>query len=249
MAPLFNQNFLTWSNPSINRVGFTPLSISGLKLWLDADDLSTITKDGSDLVSQWDDKSGEGNHVAEGTGSKQPLFVANSMNSKDIIRFDGVDNRLRRTTFVNGELTQPNTIFIVVKEPPDNHNYYGDYFYDGGTAGKRHGLVERTDSPNDYLILSEGGVVGGTATFSTAQQYTAFYDSPNSILRKAQSDIITGGSTGTQAMNGVSLASHVTEVLTLWGQIDIAEMLIYDSLLSNTDRDAVEDYLADKWGL
>jgi hypothetical protein len=30
---------------------------------------------------------------------------------------------------------------------------------------------------------------------------------------------------------------------------DIGEILVYDSALGATDRDAVEAYLADKWGL
>jgi prepilin-type N-terminal cleavage/methylation domain-containing protein len=34
---------------------FEPTDVSNLKLWLDADDLYTITKDGSNLVSQWND--------------------------------------------------------------------------------------------------------------------------------------------------------------------------------------------------
>ena len=44
----------------VNPFRFTappPFGITGLKLWLDSDDSSTITKDGSNLVSQWNDKS------------------------------------------------------------------------------------------------------------------------------------------------------------------------------------------------
>lgn len=49
-------------NPKLLRprsTGFNPKSISGLALWLDASDLSTITLNGSN-VSEWRDKSGAG---------------------------------------------------------------------------------------------------------------------------------------------------------------------------------------------
>ena len=44
-------------------------------LWLDADDATTITKDGGNLVSQWNDKSGNARHVTQATAAnRQPPF-------------------------------------------------------------------------------------------------------------------------------------------------------------------------------
>lgn len=45
-------------------LGFTPSDISGLKLWTRFN--SGITETGSG-VSQWDDVSGNGNHLLQGT--------------------------------------------------------------------------------------------------------------------------------------------------------------------------------------
>ena len=40
---------------------WTPADLTnGAELWLDATDADTITKDASNLVSQWNDKSGNG---------------------------------------------------------------------------------------------------------------------------------------------------------------------------------------------
>jgi hypothetical protein len=74
--------------------GFSPLDLPGLALWLDASDLSTITHS-SGAVSQWDDKSGNGFHVAQAIASRQPaLGIIGGLNA---ISFDGGDVLSRPT--------------------------------------------------------------------------------------------------------------------------------------------------------
>ena len=57
---------------------FTPTSSS--LLWLDASDETTITKDSDGLVSQWNDKSGNGHHATQSTPSNQPTFDTDHIN-------------------------------------------------------------------------------------------------------------------------------------------------------------------------
>ena len=66
---------------------WTPLNLTDLKAWFDASDSETITKDGSNYVSQWNDKSGNNRHASQGTGSAQPLH--DSVNNR--MSFDGSD--------------------------------------------------------------------------------------------------------------------------------------------------------------
>ena len=67
----------SWARPTrfvqkfyASTVSFLPTDISGLSLWLDADDATTITI--ATGVSQWDDKSGVGNDVSQLSASLQP---------------------------------------------------------------------------------------------------------------------------------------------------------------------------------
>src|SRR5262245_35435328 len=64
---------------------FLPTSIGGtaLKLWLRADKGITLA---SGDVSQWDDQSGNGNHVSQATAANRPLFVASGQNSRPLVR-------------------------------------------------------------------------------------------------------------------------------------------------------------------
>ncbi len=57
--------------------------------WWLASDESTITKDGSNLVSVWADKLASGRDLVQATGTKQPIWSASG------ITFDGVDDFMR----------------------------------------------------------------------------------------------------------------------------------------------------------
>jgi hypothetical protein len=64
---------------------WTPAEIT-TALWLKADDATTITESGG-LVSEWRDKSGNGRHISQGTGSLQPEVISSGLNGKNVLRF------------------------------------------------------------------------------------------------------------------------------------------------------------------
>lgn len=68
---------------------FDPRSVSGLALWLDPADISTVTLNGS-KVSQINDKSGGGFHASQSTASLQPTYVRSGRSGKNTIRFGDV---------------------------------------------------------------------------------------------------------------------------------------------------------------
>jgi hypothetical protein len=83
--------------------GFNPKMISGLKVWLDASDGSTLTMNGS-TVSEWRDKSGNGYHFTQSTASKQPT-LSTTYFSKGALHFDGVDDVMSNQTPANWKWT------------------------------------------------------------------------------------------------------------------------------------------------
>lgn len=88
--------YITGSKP------WTPsqLGSSVLKLWLDASDISTITKNGSNYVSQWNDKSGNNNHVSQSTASLQPSYSSSYSiaNNKQAIIFPSSETGTKLNT-------------------------------------------------------------------------------------------------------------------------------------------------------
>lgn len=73
---------------------FEPTEISGLKAWYDA---SSIAQSDGTSVSAWLDKSGNEAHMYQSTSASQPVYKTNQLNSKPVVRFDGVDDFLNLT--------------------------------------------------------------------------------------------------------------------------------------------------------
>ena len=73
--------------------GFSPKSIAGLSLWLDASDASTITLNGATAVSEWRDKSANKFAVSQATANNQPA-LSGTIRGRPCIEFDGVNDYL-----------------------------------------------------------------------------------------------------------------------------------------------------------
>ncbi len=102
---------------------FAPIDISGLQLWLDAADTSTlydatvggnlVTANNS-AVARWADKSGNNRHFTQSTANARPVLNTSNQNGKNVIYFDGVNDG------INGSVTGfkslgATTIFYVAK--------------------------------------------------------------------------------------------------------------------------------------
>lgn len=77
-----------------------------------------VTVDGSNLVSQWNDQSGNNYHVTQSDGLKKPLLVANALNGKPVISF----NRTFLDKTFASVITVPITFFIVFDFPSASVN-------------------------------------------------------------------------------------------------------------------------------
>jgi hypothetical protein len=81
---------------------FAPSDITGLQLWLDASDASTLydaTTGGSLVaadggVARWEDKSGNARHMTQGTAGSRPARKTSIQGGLDVLRFDGSNDFL-----------------------------------------------------------------------------------------------------------------------------------------------------------
>ena len=81
-----------------------PGSLNDIALWLDVADTSSITKDSSNKVSNWADKSGNGGSASQSTAANQPTFTASGLNNLPTLSFDGSNDYLRSSTL---NISQP----------------------------------------------------------------------------------------------------------------------------------------------
>ena len=85
-----------------------------LVAWWDADDLSTIAV--STGVSEFRDKSGNGRHLSQATGSRQPALNIGDNNGRNSIKFTRSSNQLLTlSNFITTGATNILAIFAMIK--------------------------------------------------------------------------------------------------------------------------------------
>ena len=206
--------------------------VSGMLYWLDAADRSTLTVDGANRVSQWSDKSGNSQHFTQSTAARQPLLVASALGGRSALRFDGVTNRL-----VLGSSTSPQTVFIVTKVTlvAGNAGIWGVNQADTGirlasaTSWYQPGNANDFGNPagSDMLI---NGVVTNVFTAGVPHLLEVVRSSSTTFAATGLGDYFSVGSNPPRPFGG-----------------DIAEVLVYGSVLTTAQRQQVETYLAAKW--
>jgi len=220
---------------------FSPSDISDMVAWWDFSELSSITKNGSDRISQVDDLSGNDYHLTEGTASLQPLWEEGIQNSLDIGNF--TDSRLMRASWT--ALSQPHTVAGAVKMPVGNTsglNIYDVFNNDEGGSGG--GFAN--DDTQKLAIFSASDVKISDSGYTDAWSYFVNIYGSSADLRMDGSSLVTGDS-GTVDYNGMTVNTHRS--VSTYGQILCGELIVYDKLVSGNDLSNLETYLADKWGL
>jgi len=257
--------------PSIMRralsVSWTPAQLGAdLALWLDADDASTITLNGSN-VSQWNDKSGNDQHVVQATASAQPLYDATGFNSKPSLFFDASNDVMAcATTNVSsqGDLFY-GAAFQMLSDTaawrPIVGTDEGENDANGGTL-----LLQRMSSRSEIGIHDSGRKDTGN-TYSV--QVTDLFE-PRIATVGRNGGTNGDGGTITVTATGPSQPTYITQATqtwstdevtsriqiggrqqngTGWANAYISEVIVCNADLSTADRQKLEGYLAWKWGL
>jgi hypothetical protein len=229
-----------------------PSSLPGLRVWLKADALAA----GS--VCTWPDASGNGFDAAQASMGACPTLSPSSIGGMPAVSFDGVDDVLLNTSSTVGP---EHTICAVWRVEARDYegwafavepsgSFFSGFSHRRGAGSDR--LSFETTSSNSgasisYATSSVGlgatpylvcGTVSGGPGLQTVQLYVnglldevgGFQDAPSVIPSRV----------------GYSVGD-----MTIWGGVDgdIAEILVYDGALGDGQRQDVEAYLGQKYGL
>jgi hypothetical protein len=204
---------------------FSPASISGLQLWLDANDRGSTT-------NQWDDKSGNNNHYTAASAAQFPTF------SGGIASFDGVQQYVSGPNHLSS--LSAGSVFMRVKKDTaggsgtntgiaafgtngnNDHYIYGTSIYIGWGITNRPNWGVGGDEliwHNLSTEISSGGIYKGHT--HNVQRYSAGGNTPS--WRTTPS---VGKSSGSYYFEG-----HIKAVV------------IYNKVLSTQERADLETYL------
>ena len=221
-----------------NAVYTIPTAILPLPtLWLRAD--AGIVKDGDDKVSQWQDQSGNNYHAEQETQANKPLLVSDDLNGKPVLRFDGA-NDFMQVDFQQS-FAQPNTYFIVGRVAASSG---APHPFVGGNPGQ---IVSTLDSQ------TMGYYSGSWRTYTKPSPFdyhafTAIFDGNNSQFYENGLLKLTTNP-GANAQSQIMFIGRYIASSTEYLNGDIAEIIFYNSLLSDPQRQSVENYLINKYGL
>lgn len=218
---------------------WTPDLLPGLVVWLDAAQLGLA--DGAD-VTTWTNIVGVSPSMV---GTPLPVFMANLLSGKPVVRFSANQGRLRGNHGLNSDAT----VVYVVRQW-------------GANVGRAFTSVY---DPENYFIgyhplgqdcMYDDGWVANPVDFGTAPGPWKLYGGDSAsvplVSRFFNDGVLSGtsapgvglGMAGTYNLSGYSVTGAEQTM-----DCDIAELLIYDKQLADAGRAMVEGYLAWKWGL
>ena len=216
---------------TINYYNLFEESISGMQWWFDGYNVNADTN--PDVASdtgvsggfQWNDLSSNNRNAVQSDNSKFFTYVANGLDGKGTVRFDGPD-----TLGFNAAGTTK-MVFAVIKQDASQSLEalpFGGDMVTTSSAGKWAlkrqgvGLIDSGISSSSFAVLTfqaEGGA------------YALYVNGTN-----------MGEGTDSQTVAALD---------TLGGNLkgEIAETVAYNRLLPGLAREKIEGYLAHKWGL
>ena len=236
---------------------FSPQQISGCILWLDASDASSVTTSGT-TVTAITDKSARATVLTSPSGFTYPNNTFNGA-YPSFYNTSASGGRLGYNTTYS--LGSQNTVFIVGQlTSPSVGNQFFD-FIDGYASSSRFFLFSSPNNLNNYVYGTNGsssGQVNGAIT--TAQMTSPFFwsvafDTSTTISSTLQyvngTQLVQSPSTLGAAISsytGIIIGQRFTQSSeSVVGHI--CEFIIFNNVLTATQRQQVESYLAQKWGL
>ena len=215
-----------------------PPVTTGLVMRLDAD--FGVATSGTDVVT-WTDIGGSGNDLSVTDGT--PQLVDGALNGRSVVRFDGVDDALGRTGAIN--LPQGNsdrTVFMVANyvsgvwsgfaygDPIDNQAF--GLISAGGVAGRL--TVQGWGLANDYRSTTVGVGAGWLVQSAVVEndELTHFKDGQ---------EIDSNSQVYATSDGRIRLGAELDDNRRM--AMDVAEILVYDRALSQSEIQMVEAYL------
>lgn len=205
--------------------GIIPSQLPGLKLWCRYGQGITVTGSG---VSQWDDVSGNGNHLKQATDANRPSKEADGS-----ILFDGIAHFLKADAFT---LPQPVSVYLLSKEVTLTIN---DIVLCGENAGV---YVQQTASPTG-LAINPGTTASSNNASYSADTYSIFsfvFNNTASLVQIDNGSPVVGGA-GTTALGGITLGARSTP--SLYSNIQAKEVLVFSEAHNAETRAEVIRFL------
>ena len=234
--------------PSLTRQ-FNPVDVPGCQLWLDGNDRSSMTLSGT-TITQWNDKSGNGYNATIRSGWSGATVIDHDSNSYGVVYFSS-SNVGYETSYPANPTNE--TVFAVWQNPNANYNnniliggQRGARSLGAGYSGSGNGAVANLNSEVVWLASLPAGTYTNSDRVMTTQQFSS---TSNGIALNGNFTFTSGGAPGFSNGTTTMLGIDTIQPKVIYYAGYVMELIFYNSVLSTSQRQQVEGYLADKWRL
>ena len=229
-------------------------------MWLDAADESTIIHS-SNAVTDWLDKSsaaefgGASNATDADTSNHRPTYNKKSLNGLGGISFDGSNNELLAPFHSNNYVADnaANDVIIVFRALSTNSSDNTKYIFDGDVdndADARRLLKHESSSSGMNWYAGAGASTGTDGDLNGLDPHIvsvrfadAGYLWNNGLRVGGSSDVLTSAI----AHKGIVLGADYNHERN--SNIEIFEVMVFQSTLTDEERHQMEFYLSHKWDI
>jgi len=241
----------------------------GLILWLDANAIQAARNSegqpalaNGTAMDKWTDASGKGRHFVQATTGDQPHLV--QVGDAWCVRFDGDTDHMRCTT-VAGEVNAA-TVFIVAAPHQNLGDFRGLFATNAPNrrdyeSGMTVDLGPGPTSILEHLNVEGAGFGGARNLFKKSERFGTLHSIETVVdpVKRKVSLSLDGKRTGERTLEPKAIS---IDQLTLAARFhtngpgehivrgplkcDIAEVLLYDRVLSNDESASVREYLKTK---
>jgi hypothetical protein len=260
-ASTHTDNSVTWSN-------VRTLPVAGYRIWYDPSDSATYSGGVSADITNFANKGNFTHDLnTENGGSGNTRIGTATANGHDLLTTDGTASMGAATTSVNIFAARALTMFIVAKVP--NIGASGgiiDLFSPATGVDLNTLMLERRPAVIRPTIGNGASGFGSVnyrdpdvsdTDYTNLRLYTIRVNTSTFELRiNGSNKTLGGGASGTMAVSSF-LATNPGNLAVYIGSrqgtfriaVDVGDVVVYDSLLSTTDRDTMESALIAYWGI
>lgn len=223
--------------------------------WFDLSDDTTVTTNAVGRITLLANKGSLGSALdaVVPASRRGPRYVPGAVNGLGVARADGVEPAQALATLGNAGITgnAPRTVFLVAsRSPVSQNNFYALYLGPDGGTNQDFCVVERptgtsfVTKSNDLDVSPPSPVGHNVLTF-----ITGLNDTPNAGAGFRNGLLVGSKTFAFATVDAPVMLLHRPSGNTaaLSGPGEVAEALVFDYTLSDTDRAAVEAYLMHKW--
>lgn len=261
------------SAPRHVAAAFSPLSLNP-SLWLKADrglyQESTFTTPAvadADPVGGWQDQSGNARHMIQTTAGNRPALKLAIKNGKPVVRFDGVNDWMLSNAAASAwkhlHDGTGSTVFIVLNQTADADV---SVLITGAWSSTNRGYLLYRDPASDrpalYIDNGTSNILSlnGSANSWIHNQWkileSSYEDHPSvtdAFIHVNGSSVGSADDTGSPSTSDPHTTLHLATRNTVLGTAlltgDVAEIVIYPSVLTTAQRTQVRDYLNSEYAV